>query len=223
MDLIFVARDPIGVRPAFVGWTDSGGICVASEAKAMTDFCSIVQPFPPGKCWIWHRTAGRVHREITHYHYHYPRLYHFPKRGQNREVKVLQEIRSRLEAAVQKRMMSDREIGCLLSGGLDSSLIAALVARNSEKGKLKTFSIGMEGSIDLKYAQLVADHIGSDHHQIQLTEEDFLQAIPEVIRRIESFDTTTVRASVGNWLVSRYIAKNSSCKVIFNGDGSVWI
>ena len=102
--------------------------------------------------------------------------------------------------------------------GLDSSLIAALV--NDIIKVIAYLSIGMEGSEDLKYAQMVADHIGSIHHSIVVTEEEFLGCIPQVIKTIESYDTTTVRASAGNWLISKYIRENSEAKVIFNGDGS---
>ena len=116
--------------------------------------------------------------------------------------------------------MSDRPIGCLLSGGLDSSLISALVARNYEPYKLNTFSIGMKGSTDLKYAKLAAEHIKTKHHNIELSVDEFLEAIEETIYVIESYDITTVRASVGNYLVGKYIKENTDCKVIYNGDGS---
>ena len=116
--------------------------------------------------------------------------------------------------------MSEREIGCLLSGGLDSSLIASIVSKNYSGMNLNTFSIGIDGSVDLQYAQIVANFIKSNHHSIQISEKDFLDAIETVIYNIESYDTTTVRASVGNYLVSKYIKKNTDCKVIFNGDGS---
>jgi asparagine synthase (glutamine-hydrolysing) len=124
---------------------------------------------------------------------------------------------------VRKRMLAERPVAALLSGGVDSSLIASLVAKELRligARPLKTFSIGMKGSQDLKYARKVADWIGSDHHEIVLGPNDFLRVIPEVIQTIESFDTTTVRASVGNWLVAREVAKQSDCKVVFNGDGS---
>ena len=114
--------------------------------------------------------------------------------------------------------MSDKEICSLLSGGLDSSLVASIVSEKLGPNKLKTFAIGIKGSPDLKYAQMVADHIKSIHHSIELTEKQFLEAIEEVIIAIESYDTTTVRASVGNYLVSKYIKENTDCKVIFNGD-----
>ena len=133
-------------------------------------------------------------------------------------------IRDLLVAAVRKRMLSDRPIGCLLSGGLDSSLVSALVAREMGKwggpSKLHTFSIGMEGGTDLSYASMVAKHIGSTHHEIVHTAQEFLDAIPEVIKTIESYDTTSVRASVGNYLVAKYIKENTDIAVVFNGDGA---
>jgi asparagine synthase (glutamine-hydrolysing) len=99
-------------------------------------------------------------------------------------------------------------------------LIAAIVAREISPRKLHTFSIGFAGSPDLKYARLAADKIGSDHHEIVMTPDDFRNAVPHVVRDIESYDITTVRASVGNWLVGKYIKEHTDCKVIFNGDGS---
>lgn len=123
--------------------------------------------------------------------------------------------------AVKKRVIgtTERPIACLLSGGLDSSLVAALVARYYGK-QLETYSIGLPGGEDFKYARVVAEHIGSKHTEIIVSEDDFFNAIPEVIKTIESYDTTTVRASVGNYLVSKYISENSNAKVVFNGDGS---
>lgn len=126
-----------------------------------------------------------------------------------------------LSSAVKMRVegTTDRPIACLLSGGLDSSLISALV-KKYYKGDLHTYSIGMKGSKDLEYAKKVAEHISSIHTEVLLTEDDFFNAIPRVIKNIESYDTTTVRASVGNYLLGEYISKHSDAKVIFNGDGS---
>lgn len=143
--------------------------------------------------------------------------------GIHTEKQVLNGIRQTLEDAVLKRVTTtDRPVACLLSGGLDSSLITSLVHRfYSKQGKqLETYSIGMEGGEDLKYAQMVADFLGTKHTTITLTEEDFLNAIPEVCKITETYDTTTIRASVGNYLVSKYISEHSDAKVIFNGDGS---
>jgi len=126
--------------------------------------------------------------------------------------------------AVKKRCyITERPIACLLSGGLDSSLVTALVNeyhKDISSEPLETYSIGLEGSEDLKYAKIVADYLGTKHTEIVLKEEDFINAISEVIYTIESYDTTTVRASIGNYLLGKYISENSSAKVIFNGDGS---
>ncbi len=137
---------------------------------------------------------------------------------------ILDNIQVYFKEAVYKRCVStDRPIACLLSGGLDSSLVTALVNeyhKINNLPKLETYSIGMEGSEDLKYAQQVADYLGTKHTSIEVSESDFVNAIPNVIYDIESYDTTTVRASVGNWLVAKYISEHSEAKVIFNGDGS---
>jgi asparagine synthase (glutamine-hydrolysing) len=137
------------------------------------------------------------------------------------DLMYYQNICAYLINAVKKRVVGtcDRPIACLLSGGLDSSLIAALVSKFYQ-GTLETYSIGMPGSEDLKYAEIVAKHIGSKHTSLVVSEDEFFAAIPEVIGVIESYDTTSVRASVGNYLIGKYIALNSKAKVIFNGDGS---
>jgi len=126
-----------------------------------------------------------------------------------------------LNQAVKKRVVgtTERPIACLLSGGLDSSLITGLVNKYYD-GILETYSIGMKGSVDLQRAKEVADHLGTKHTSIELTKEEFFDAIPYVIYAIESYDTTTVRASVGNYLIGKYISEHSEAKVIFNGDGS---
>ena len=140
--------------------------------------------------------------------------------------KVIEDIQFYLYEAVKKRtLVTERPIACLLSGGLDSSLITAIVndcykTHVSNDKPLETFSIGLEGSEDLKYARIVADYLGTKHTEILLSEKDFIDAIPEVIYAIESYDTTSVRASIGNYLLGKYIAAHSDAKVIFNGDGS---
>jgi asparagine synthase (glutamine-hydrolysing) len=242
--LAFIARDPYGVRPLFVGYclegagTDANGaqntnkaslvdssgkrravsrIVFASEMKALPlNECAAVEPFPPGHYAVYNlKTLQRIGFES----------YHTVPFLQNPTLSLADAllVRNSLEAAVEKRMMTERPVSALLSGGLDSSLIAALVQKRLKAAgaqPLKTFSIGFEGSEDLKYARIVADHIGSEHHEIVRTPDDFFAMIPNVIRDIESFDVTTVRASVGNWLVSKEIAKRTDCKVVFNGDGS---
>jgi len=210
-DIMYAARDPYGVRPCFIGWSKNDSITISSEMKSLVDVCdSTIIQFPPGSWW-----GSDVPGAFMNFHDGT-----FQKKKVDKE-KILSEINQLLTKAVAKRMMSDREVGCLLSGGLDSSLISALVASMSkDPKKLKTFSIGMQGSPDLQFAQKVADHIGSDHHSIQLSEQEFLEAIETVIYNIESYDTTTVRASVGNYLVSKYISENTDVKVVFNGDGA---
>jgi len=118
---------------------------------------------------------------------------------------------------------TEKPIACLLSGGLDSSLVTAIVAEFHKLNGMppvETYSIGIEGSEDLKYAKIVADYLGTKHTEIIVEEKDFIDAVPHVIHDIGSYDTTTVRASIGNWLVGKYIAEHSEAKVIFNGDGS---
>ena len=126
-----------------------------------------------------------------------------------------------LNTAVKKRVVgtTDRPVACLLSGGLDSSLVTALVNKYYD-GELETYSIGMQGSEDLRKAKIVADYLGTKHTEVVISPEEFFNAIPEVIRAIESYDTTTVRASVGNYLIGKHISQCSDAKVIFNGDGS---
>ena len=138
-------------------------------------------------------------------------------------VDILNGITNYLNMAVIKRCITtERPVACLLSGGLDSSLIAALVANYfRNRGKIiETYCIGLENSEDIKFASIVADYIGSNHTEIILTEKQMCDAIPDVIKSIESYDTTTIRASIGNYLIGKYISNNSDAKVIFNGDGS---
>jgi asparagine synthase (glutamine-hydrolysing) len=137
---------------------------------------------------------------------------------------LAQHIQYHFINAIKKRCCTtERPIACLLSGGLDSSLVAALVNEfhvTNGLPQLETYSIGLAGSEDLEKARIVAEYLGTKHCEIVLTEDDFLAAIPDVIYAIESYDTTSVRASIGNWLLGKYIASHSDAKVIFNGDGS---
>lgn len=201
----FAGRDPYGVRPLFIGKLNDG-IIFASEMKGLIGLANVIEEFPSG-CFF---KEGIITR---YYYYIYPNI-------ENDCERACEKIRYYLIDAVRKRLLSDRPIGCLLSGGLDSSLITALVAKYYPVGELETFSIGMKNSTDLYYARLVANHLQTKHHNIELCESDFLNAIETVIKCIESYDTTTVRASVGNYLVASYIRKHSDAVVIFNGDGS---
>lgn len=217
---LYIVRDRFGVRPLFISHKVNNEIIIASEAKSIVgllDKTDTIEQFQPG---LWRSYNINTYEEIMTKRY-YSTLY--PTAVLINEEYLCRNIKRLLTNSVKKRLMSERPIGCLLSGGLDSSLISAIVAQEftiNGKGILNTFSIGLEGSTDLKYAQMVADHIGSKHHTIKLTEKEFIDAIPEVIYNIESYDTTTVRASVGNYLVGKYIKQNTDITVVFNGDGS---
>lgn len=241
---MYVARDPYGVRPLyhfmFNGSSNITNYAFASEAKVLsefhrqaeTDIKSLTQ-FPPGhyaKFTLPNMAISRwIMTKIEKYHtigFTSPIVMSIPRILDHRPriTDVLEGIRFYLKSAVYKRCCTtERPIACLLSGGLDSSLIAALVSqyhKNQGLPTLETYSIGLAGSEDLKYARMVADHLGTKHTEVILTESDFIKAVPFVIRSIESYDTTTVRASIGNWLLGKYISENSDAKVIFNGDGS---
>jgi len=220
---VLIARDPYGVRPLYKGvCTRTLRPVYASEIKALLPFCEKIEPFPPGHYQIL--SGGK--EEVPKAYHTIPITKQPYYRNSTQIAGVL--IKNALCDAVQKRVENcQREVGCLLSGGLDSSLIAALVAKELRiKGfpPLRTFSIGMKGSSDLHHARMVAEHIGSNHTEVLVTAEELFAAVPSVIRAIESYDTTTVRASVPNTLLAKYIRENSECKVIFNGDGSdeVW-
>jgi asparagine synthase (glutamine-hydrolysing) len=211
-DEVFIARDPFGVRPLFISTKklpDNYFYMFASELKMMTG--EAVQ-FEPG-------TYAKIKQGVLVQRKYYNIV--STEGGDQATYKYLHSIRDNLISAVKKRIVNtDREIACLLSGGLDSSLITALVAKFHGAKNLHTWSIGMKGSEDLKYAKKVADYLCTNHHSIELEPSEFIEAIEQVIQAIESYDTTTVRASVGNWLISKYIKANSNAKVIFNGDGS---
>lgn len=226
--IIHVARDPYGVRPLYIldqnDTTQYNLLGFASELKSLSAFERPVSHFPPGHYASFVQTSGKWTRSLGNTLYHNTP---FPLQISSSNMtsqQITTGIRDHLIAAVEKRCQTtERPIACLLSGGLDSSLITALVHRyhrNNGLPQVETYSIGLAGSVDLHYARLVADYLGTKHTEIVLTEKDFTDAIPRVIEAIESYDTTTVRASIGNYLLGEYISKNSQAKVIFNGDGS---
>lgn len=224
-DTIYVIgfRDRIGVRPLFYSTTiDSLAMC--SEIKGLyTTTDSIVKPFPPGHYLI---TTIKI-PEKTQYcppiSCNFKSYWSLNQIDQNYKFisndDLYMSIRNKLENSVRIRLLSDRPICCLLSGGLDSSLISALVAKNS-KHKVHTFCIGFEGGTDFKYAKMVADHIGSIHTEIKITKQDALESINKVINICETFDITTIRASVWQYLLCKYISENTNFKVVMMGDGS---
>ena len=221
---MFVGRDPYGVRPLYVLSSETEGpvnYAFASEMKQLIDFHKpgyTIQHVYPGtfSCYSLFTTE---YNSSEFWKYKYQTKYHENLFSFSYQEDIFTNIRNKLEMAVEKRCKcSERPIACLLSGGLDSSLITALVKKHIPD--LETFSIGFENSEDLKNARLVANFLKTNHHEIIITKEEYLEAIPHVIYIIESYDTTTVRASVGNYLVAKYISENSEAKVIFNGDGS---
>ena len=228
---IYVARDPFGVRPLYYFQSKINQVIgFSSELKSLcniaNDLDQKVCQFTPGTFLMItkinepEKAVWYIKEQIT---------YHIPLFSstliKNRYQTHLDDINYHLRAAVIKRYTTtERPIACLLSGGLDSSLIAALVCdihkKTGSKTNIETYSIGLLDSEDIKYAKKVANHIGSKHTEIIVTEQDMLEIIPEVICAIESYDTTTVRASIGNYLIGKYIKEHSEAKVIFNGDGS---
>ncbi|HEY0503454.1 MAG TPA: asparagine synthase B [Lysobacter sp.] len=216
-----IARDPIGVCPLYWGRDDHGRVCVASEMKALADVCADVAQFPPGH--YYDSATGRLAK-----YYERPWREHAATRG----VEVSkQELREAFERAVHRQLMSDVPYGVLLSGGLDSSLVAAVAARFARHRiedndateawwpRLHSFAIGLEGSPDLAAADVAAKALGTVHHGFTYTFEEGLDALPEVIRHIETYDVTTIRASTPMFLLARRI-KAMGVKMVLSGEGS---
>jgi asparagine synthase (glutamine-hydrolysing) len=207
-DKIYAGRDPMGIRPLFYGKTEQGKVTFASEVKALQDFCTDIQALPPG-CYY---QDGEVQRYIDlaavdAYKFH-------------SIEEISKNINTLLSEGVRKRLNSDAPVGFLLSGGLDSSLVCSIAQKYSDK-PIKTFAIGMsEDAIDLKYAKEVADYIGSDHQEIIITKEDVLASLKDVIKHLETYDITTVRASVGMYLICKAIRETTDVKVLLTGEVS---
>ena len=220
---VFVARDTYGIRPLFFGYHHKT-IILSSIIKCITPFNKygkiFIKQFTPGTYSKFVKDKENDwYQKITNKCFSKPMVLKNKNMEFNQAIDI---IKDSFTNAVKKRITNtDRDIACLLSGGLDSSLVTAIVKQNLPKGiNLHTWSIGFSGSEDLFYANEVAAHLGTIHHNIVVKEQDFLNAIPDVIEAIESYDTTSVRASVGNWMISKYIKEQSDAKVIFNGDGS---
>ena len=216
-----IARDPIGVCPLYWGHDSHGRVCVASEMKAIAGLCADVAQFPPGH--YYDSASGELAR-------YYTRAWRDYDAVEGVEVSA-QELREVFERAVHRQLMSDVPYGVLLSGGLDSSLVAACAARfarrrieDDDRGeawwpRLHSFAIGLEGSPDLAAAQIAADALGTVHHGFKYTFEEGLDALPEVIRHIETYDVTTIRASTPMFLLARRI-KAMGVKMVLSGEGS---
>ncbi len=205
---VYFARDPIGVRPLFYGYTYKGDFALASYARALTSFCHGITQVKPG----WGRyNIAKGELELNP-HNHHPYLHI--------NTYLEHSVRDTLINSVKLRLMSDRPVGCLLSGGLDSSLIASILCKLMDPNKVRTYSIGMKGSQDLKHARMVADYLGTNHTEVLFTPEEGIAAIPEVIKDLESYDITTIRASIPMWLLGKYISKNTKDVVLMSGEGA---
>ena len=200
------ARDPIGIRPLYYGYDPSGVIVFASEAKNLVGLCESIRPFPPG-CYyrggefVRYTDIARVDAVCT----------------DDLET-VCKNIREKLIAGVEKRLVADAKVGFLLSGGLDSSLVCAIAQRQSRE-PIHTFAIGMsEDAIDLKYAKQVADFIGSEHTEVYMTPDEVLSSLETVIAMLGTFDITTIRASMGMYLLCRAIHERTDVRVLLTGE-----
>lgn len=200
------ARDPIGIRPLYYGYDAQGVIVFASEPKNLVGLCEKILPFPPG-CYY---KDGKFVR--------YSEIYHASAYTRDNLDTVCRKIREKLIAGVEKRLVADAKVGFLLSGGLDSSLVCAIAAKRS-KTPIRTFAIGMVGdAIDLKYARQAADWMGSQHTEVIMTREQVLSSLEEVIRVLGTFDITTIRASMGMYLLCKWIHENTDVRVLLTGE-----
>lgn len=200
------ARDPIGIRPLYYGYDKEGTIVFASEPKNLMPICGKIMPFPPGHYYkdgkfVCYRDMTKV-KEVC----------------QDDIDVICQNIHKKLVAGIEKRLVADAKVGYLLSGGLDSSLVCAVAAKKS-KTPIKTFAIGMEtDAIDLKYAKQVAEYIGSEHTEVIITKDDVLSSLEKVIELLATFDITTIRASMGMYLLCKYIHENTDIRVLLTGE-----
>lgn len=200
------ARDPIGIRPLYYGYDDEGYILFSSEPKNITGVCRKVMPFPPGHYYedgkfVCYRDMTEVKEVST----------------DNLEV-ITTKIHDKLVNGIEKRLDADAPVGFLLSGGLDSSLVCGVAARLSDK-PIETFAIGMDiDAIDLKYAREVAEYIHSNHHEVIITKDDVIGALEPVVEALGTFDITTIRASIGMYLLCKWIHENTDIKVVLTGE-----
>ena len=206
---MMAARDPMGIRPMFYGYTKKDHqISFASEAKALIKLCDHIMPFPPGHYYIDGKFVC------------YNDLSDVKTIHTDDLETIAYNLRTKLEKAVEKRLQSDAPVGYLLSGGLDSSLVCAIAQRMHDK-PIRTFAIGMETDpIDLKYAKQVADYLGTEHTEVIMTKDDVLNHLREVIYTLETWDITTIRASMGMFLLCQYIHEHTDLKVILTGEVS---
>ena len=209
----YASTDPLSVRPLFYSM-NSTSFATSSLMKGLL-FTKSVHRLEQGMCLMGYYENGMVHFiDKTLYVESPPIIY------KTETQQLYEKIVYIFTECVKKRIHNmDTDFCCLLSGGLDSSLVSAVAQRLSNK-PIKTFTIGSKGSPDVEYAQKVADHIGSDHHVIEIDLDNSIQYIDDVIKTLETFDITTIRASTGQYLISKYISENTDIKVVLNGDGA---
>ena len=232
-DAYLIARDEIGVIPLYQGWDKAGRYYVASELKALEGDCQTIEEFPNGS-YLYSKKTSPVYWYKRNWQ-SYDAVKNAPKatdeKGEIINPSVIEKVRNGLEAAVKAQLMSDVPYGVLLSGGLDSSIIAAVTQKYSKKRvetdskeaawwpQLHSFAVGLEGSPDLVAAKKAADYIGTVHHEVHFTIQEALDALPDVIYHIETYDITTVRASTPMYLLARVI-KSMGIKMVLSGEGS---
>jgi len=205
-DEFIAARDPIGIRPLYYGYDVKGCIAFASEPKSLLGICEKIMPFPPG-CY-WHKGDFIRYRDMTQVSEYVT--------GDLDEI--CGNIRSKLTEGVRKRLVADASVGFLLSGGLDSSLVCAIAAKESDV-PIRTFAVGMDiDPIDLKYARTAAEYIGSDHTEVIMTRKEVLDALEEVIYLLGTYDITTIRASLGMYMVCKAVHENTDIRVLLTGE-----
>lgn len=202
---LLLARDPLGIKPLYYGRDAGGTLYFASEIKGLLQITDDVKEFP--NAHFYTKTGG------------FQRYFRIDD-GQQLEAdkeKLMEELDEKLSEAVRKRLMADVPLGVFLSGGLDSSLIAA-IARKHAKGELHSFAVGIKGSEDLYYSKMVAEHLGTTHHVFEYTKQDVIKALPQVIYYLESFDPALVRSAIPTYFVSRLASKY--VKVVLSGEGA---
>ena len=205
-DKYIAARDPIGIRPLFYGYSESGHIMFASEAKNLVGLTKRITPFPPG---YYYDGEGFIQ---------YADPAGVDAYSQDSLEEVCRKIHDKLVEGTRKRLDSDASVGFLLSGGLDSSLVCSIAQRESDK-PIETYAIGMsEDAIDLKYAKEVADYIGSNHHEVIIDKDMVISSLEKVISILGTFDITTIRASMGMYLVCKAIHDTSNIRVLLTGE-----
>ena len=202
----FAARDPIGIRPMFYGYSKDGEIMFASEMKALHGLCEKVKPFPPG-----HYYDGEKLESFWD-------ISSVEKYTEDSLEDVFKNINKLLTKGVEKRLHADVPLGFLCSGGLDSSLVCSIAAKTLDK-PIKTFAVGIEdGPIDTKYAKIVAGYLGADHTEVLFSRQDIFDTLSTLIYNIETWDITTIRASMGMYIVSKFISENTDIKVLMTGE-----